>query len=475
MDRAASAFVGVFRGLVPDKNTPIIILCGTGNNGGDGLAISLLLQCDGYNDINIVIIPTGHRQSDDFAYNMQRVKERQISIHQLERTSLQDFDGLGLRLTESVLIDSILGVGINRPLDRALAEIIKMINQQCKRVVAVDLPTGFRCEGELDDDGTVLYAHEVISFQRPKLNFFFPESAKYMENFHVVDIGLREAFLAELPSDYYLIDSADIEEIYNKRKSFSHKGNYGHALIYAGSAGKVGAALIATEACLRTGVGLATVCLPEEERHALYARLPEAMLGSSEELFEGVKYSAIAFGPGLGRRASFLSDLFKKANAPLIIDADGLNYLSKEDTLLNALPADTVLTPHMKEFDRLFGPSENWWQRLQLARRNAQKFKITIVLKNRYTFIITEKEEVLINPTGNPAMAIAGMGDALTGMLTSFIAQGYSPREACILGCFLHGRAGDRLRLEGHAVVLPTVLLTQIPLLLGELKNVSFA
>lgn len=469
MDRAAAAFTGVFTGLVPDRDASIVVLCGTGNNGGDGLAISYLLDCDGYKKIEAVVLPTGSQPSHDFLYNLDRVKNSNISVRSLDSVSLSCFESLDLDISESVIIDAILGIGISRPLKEGLGELVGEINQRCKRVVAVDIPTGFH-EGELKDNELILKADEVISFQRPKLNFFFPESAHYIKCFYVVDIGLREAFMAGLPSQYYYIESSEIKGIYKKRKTFSHKGNYGHAFIFAGSYGKVGAALIAAEACLHAGAGLTTVCLPENERQALYARLPEAMLQRAEDQFDEKEYSAIAFGPGLGQRASALRGLLETKDLRIVIDADGLNYLAKEKALLKKLPTNTVLTPHMKEFDRLFGSSETWWGRLQLAVKKARELNVTIVLKNRYTFIVTNKGEVLINPTGNPAMAIGGMGDALTGLITSFMAQGYSSHDACILACFLHGRAGDKLQLEGRAVVLPTDLIKQIPLLLGEIE-----
>lgn len=470
MDRAALAFVGVFTGLIPDKNTSIISLCGTGNNGGDGLAISRLLQCAGYGNIDVLIIPTGNQPSDDFLFNLERIKKTPIQVLNLKSVSAEGLKSLNLNFPDSVVIDAILGIGISRSLRGGLQEVIEKLNQVCKRVIAVDMPTGFKDEGELKDDETIFKAHDVISFQRPKLNFLFPESAEFVGHFHVVDIGLREEFLAELPSDFYCIDSSDIEKIYKRRKSFSHKGNYGHVLIVAGSYGKIGAALICAEASVYAGAGLISVCLPDEDRHSLYSRLPEAMLVQEGDIFDKQSYTAVAFGPGLGDRASFLSLFFEKSTAPIVIDADGLNYLAANKTLLNAIPAATVLTPHMKEFDRLFGPSDTWWQRLQLAIKKAKELNVFIVLKNRYTFIVTNTGEVFINPTGNPAMAIGGMGDALTGLITSFIAQGYSPRDACILGCYLHGRAGDRLRIEGNAVVLPTALIATIPLLLGEIR-----
>lgn len=467
MERAASAFLNVFSGLIPEKYQSILVLCGTGNNGGDGLAIARLLQCSGYSNIRVMIIRTGGKESADFLHNLVRLEETPIEFSYWDGEDLEN-------ISEDVIIDAILGSGINRPLNNDLLRLVRMINKTGKHLIAVDCPTGFPSDGELPANESVLIVKDVISFQRPRLNFFFPESAAFLQTFHVVDIGLREEFIESCPSDYYLLQSSDITGIYRPRENFSHKGTYGHALIYAGSAGKSGAALLSAEACIYSGAGLTSVCIPEEDRVALHTRLPEAMYLNIKEAWKVEhrdSFSAIAIGPGLGNNTFLIEQIINETKVPMVIDADGLNYLSHNRSLLGRLPKGTILTPHMKEFDRLFGESSSWWSRLLLAIEQAKKYQVIIVLKNRYTFIVLEDGRVMINPTGNPGMASGGMGDVLTGIIVSFLAQGYTPKEACILSCYLHGKAGDSLVASGRYSVSATQLIAKMPFIIGDIRS----
>src|SRR5690554_126847 len=467
MEKAATAFINVFSGLIPERYQSILVLCGTGNNGGDGLAIARLLQCNGYSCVRVIIIRTGGKESNDFLYNLMRLQETPIEFNYWDGEDLEE-------ISEDIIIDAILGSGINRPLSNELLKLVEAINRNKKHLIAVDCPTGFRAEGELSAYETVMIVKDVISFQRPKLNFFFPESAAFLQTFHAVDIGLREEFIESCPSDYYLLESLDLVGIYRPRENFSHKGTYGHALIYAGSIGKSGAALLCAEACIYSGVGLTSVCIPEEDRMALHARLPEAMYQNIEEAWEvGSRdaFSAVAIGPGLGNNTFLIEQIINEIEVPLVIDADGLNYLSHNRSLLERLPKGTILTPHMKEFDRLFGESNSWWSRLSLAIQQAKKYQVIIVLKNRYTFIVLEDGRVMINPTGNPGMASGGMGDVLTGIIVSFLAQGYTPKEACLLSCYLHGKAGDSLVASGRYSVSATQLIAKMPFIIGDIRS----
>lgn len=472
MERAARAFTGVFCGLIPEKTQSILILCGTGNNGGDGLAIARLLQCSGYSSVRVLIFATGGKESSDFLINLQRLESTPVITSYFQAGDVP-------RISETILIDAILGSGVNRPLAGQLKQLVDELNHLQKHIVAVDCPTGFRCEGELNKEETVLKVSDVISFQRPKLNFFFPESVNYLERFHVVDIGLREEFIESLPSDFYLIGSRDVSNTYKKRKAFSHKGTYGHAFIWAGGEGKSGAALLCAEACIYSGAGLTSVHLPQNDRFALLSRLPEAMFKSSlgeianSKQHDLSRLSAVAIGPGLDDNGleDTIKAVIEAVHTPIVIDAEGVNYLAKSPDLLNKFRSSRViLTPHMKEFDRLFGESPSWWARVQLAIAKAKEYRITIVLKNQYTFIILSDGRVLINPTGNPAMASGGMGDALTGIIVSFLAQDYNPEDACILGCYLHGKAGDLLAANGNAVIPATHLIAQLPFVIGEIE-----
>ena len=250
------------------------------------------------------------------------------------------------------------------------------------------------------------------------------------------------------------VDANYVKPLLHKREKDSHKGTYGHALLIAGSTGKTGAALLASEACLRSGVGLLTTHLPKSAMLPLQVYLPEAMISvdESDDCFSQVpdlqKFDAVGVGPGLGKAAetvAALKKLLKETEKPLVLDADALNIISENKELLSVLPENTIITPHVKEFERLFGECKDKQQRLELQRVMAQKYKIIIVLKGAGTTTMLPDGRCFVNTTGNPGMATAGSGDVLTGIILSLLAQRYTPEEAAIIGVFMHGRAGDKV------------------------------
>ena len=298
------------------------------------------------------------------------------------------------------------------------------------------------------------------------LNTFLPDSDA-ASKLQVVDEGLVKLSAEDESSPYKVIQKADIKTILKPRKPFSHKGTYGHALIIAGALKTMGAALLCAKGCLYGGAGLTTVSVPESGLNALNTVLPEAMyLGRSNliKIKSLKKYNAFAIGPGLGKlfEAVCIIEELVVLKVPVIADADALNILSSREDLLMHLAKDSIYTPHLKEFDNLFGKHKTWWERLQTARIMAKKLGSVIVLKNQYTFIVDQQGDVMINPTGNPAMAQGGMGDVLTGLITAYIAQGYSAKAAAILGCYFHGKAGDELA-ESHYNITASQLAEQIP------------
>ncbi|HQS50923.1 MAG: NAD(P)H-hydrate dehydratase, partial [Sphingobacteriales bacterium 39-40-5] len=352
-----------------------------------------------------------------------------------------------------------------------LQTLIKHLNKLKKKVIAVDVPSGFPTEGVIDSNATVLKAKLTITFQCPKINFFFPESAYATERFIVADIGLDEDYIQSQPGPWKLIEEKDLKGLIKIRKPFSHKGSYGHALIIAGNTRTMGAALLCADACLHSGAGLTTACIPEQGMPALNAYAPEVMTLPRSELTSEVnsgKFNSIAIGPGLGTNAN-ATELVKQAldfNIPMLIDADALNILAGNPPLLNKLPEQTIICPHMKEFDRLFGTLANWWGRVALAQKKAKELSLIILLKNQYTFIALPEGDILINPTGNPAMAVGGMGDVLSGMIAAFLAQGYTAKESAILATYIHGKTGDILNQEMGMYIIPPGELT---LLLPEM------
>ncbi len=443
---------------------PVLICCGSGNNGGDGLAIArMFTRSFGSKNITVWIAQFSDKESEEFTTNLNRIKSSKV--RQVDLLPNEAFPPIP---ENHIVIDALLGSGLNKPLAGDWLRLANHLNEAARHTIAVDIPTGMRADGYLPAGETAVYCHDVITFQRPKISFFFPESARAMQRFQVVDIGLDESFIEGLPSDFNLIEEADIRRLYRPRKPFDHKGTFGHALIVAGQQFTMGAALLACEACVYTGAGRTTAAIPAAGLAALNARCPETMFHAGTHW---ETYDAIGIGPGLGDRTTILRDVLQTVTSPLVVDADAITALAENKNLLDKLTEGSILTPHMKEFDRLFGPHDTTWDRVQTARKEAQARNLVIVLKNRYTFIIAPDGKVYINPTGNPAMASGGMGDVLTGMLTAFLAQGYPPLDAAILGCFFHGAAGDRLAAEGMAVVPPSELVKAIPVTIGNLAQ----
>lgn len=460
MERASKAFISAFMSEYPDKAKTITVYCGTGNNGGDGLAIARLLKAERYSSVSIKIARFSERTSTDFEANFKRLKHtgiRAVDINAGDTIVTEDAD---------IIIDALLGSGLNKPLSGDYARLVEYLNSLNKTVVAVDVPTGFYTEGEIDQDALVLKAALVITFEQAKLNFLLPESAPFIGCFLVVDIGLNRDFIKSLNSPYQMIAPQDIKDAIKPRKPFGHKGTYGHALIIAGEPKTMGAALLCSSACAHTGAGLTTACIPESGLTALNTSMPEVMAilrdDKNKADIKWDKFTTVAIGPGLGTEAESLALLkitLKEFKKPLVIDADALNMLAENADLFKSIPAGSIITPHMKEFDRLFGEHKTWWSRIETLRQKAKELNINILLKNRFTMIGTPDGMVYFNPTGNPAMGSGGMGDVLTGVIVSLLAQGYEPVWACITGAYLHGKTGDELALPHQ---LSAVLAGQV-------------
>jgi hydroxyethylthiazole kinase-like uncharacterized protein yjeF len=472
MERASKAFVGWFINHFPDKRHVITVYCGTGNNGGDGLAIARLLYQHNYQHINVIIARFSKKASGDFTANFERLVAAGMPYIELQPGGEVPSD------KSEIIIDALLGSGLNKPLEGDYARLVKHLNDLNKTVVAVDVPTGLFTEGEIPGNALVLKANLVITFQQPKITFLLPESAPYIDCWEAVNIGLDEGFISSLNSPYQFIEEKDIRSILKPRPRFSNKGTFGHALIIAGQPETMGAALLSASACAHAGAGLTTACIPESGLTALNTSQPEIMAvvrkQDKQTKIQWDKFTAIGIGPGLGKEQDaldLLTGLFKNFKKPVVIDADALNLLSANPYLLEQIPAQSIITPHMKEFDRLFGGHKSWWNRIQTAIAKAAEHQIYIILKNSYTIIATPDGKVFFNSTSNAAMASGGMGDVLTGVLTAMLAQKYTPEEACILGTYIHGKAGDELALPNRlAVVLPGKLTEQLPVTMARLK-----
>jgi len=445
MEQASAAFVKKFTEYVSDEEK-IAVCCGTGNNGGDGLAIARLLRLKGYKNVKVIVVNVFQSASEDFKINKERLIQLKIPLIEIKNaTELPD--------DLNIVVDAILGSGFRGTTDKVLSDIIHKINQQANYIFSVDCPSGLNVDAPEIENYEGIRANKTISFQRPKLFFMLPESVVCSQSSEFVEIGLDENFIQSLPSNHFWIEEQDTIEKLKLRKTFSHKGTYGHLLIIAGAPNTMGAALLCAKAGLFSGTGMVTCCFPKEYFSTINTFQPEIMTWNRDD-FDAVpfeKFNVVAIGPGLGTAQNSREMVQKilKIKIPTVFDADALNILAEVGDL-SKIPPDSILTPHLKEFDRLFGISESWTDRLEKARQKAQELHCIIVLKNQYTFICDTNGKVYVNSSGNPSMAQAGMGDVLTGCIASFLAQGYKPLDAAIVGCYVHGAAGDTLgRLYG--------------------------
>ena len=440
MERASRAFCDWFFERL-DVSTKVLVVCGTGNNGGDGLAIARMLNQWGY--AVTVFIVRGGPESPDFKTNEERLPssvEKQDILDAAESASFSTYD---------VVIDAVFGSGLSRQPAGIYAKVIEYINEAEATRIAVDLPSGLMADSHASPP--IVRADHTVSFQLPKLAFMLPECHQFTGEWHTVDIGLSKEFIREAVTPYFYTRSKDVRRILRPRSKFDHKGTFGHALIIAGSRGKMGAAVLAAKGALRSGVGLLSVHVPESGYSILQTAVPEAMVEVDDDpnVFssspaEMHRYNVIGVGPGLGQdsqTAKMLGETLTRFGKPVVVDADALNLIAADRSLRSVIPPGSVLTPHPKEFQRLAGEWDNDFQRLKMLRELAVSLKVVIVLKGAHTAVANERGEVFFNSTGNPGMATGGTGDALTGIITGLLAQNYSPCEAAVAGVYLHGLA----------------------------------
>ena len=447
MERAATRFVDAFY-LNHDPKDKIAVVCGTGNNGGDGLAISRILINKGY-QVSPYVVQLKEGGSDDFKTNFGRLEAlSSIKI-------ISDNKNIPVFSKYKTIIDALFGSGLTRAVIGLYGEVINSINEvEGSDVISVDIASGLFVDRTTDTDeqGAIIQANTTISFQGPKLSFFIPENYQYVGQWKVVDIGLNQDYINRQESDYSTIEQSDIENLLPKRNKFDHKGSFGHGQLFGGSHGKMGAITLAAEAFLRTGAGLLTVTVPSSGVGIMQTNVPEAMVleQPGEKVISSFnispKVGSFGIGPGLGQTKATinaLGDFLRINSKPLVLDADALNILSEHREMLSLLPKDSIITPHIKEFDRLAGSSANNWQRLDKAREFSQKWQLITVLKGAHTAVINTDGKIKFNTTGNPGMATGGSGDVLLGIIASLRAQGLTGIDSATAGTFIHGRAGD--------------------------------
>lgn len=447
MERAACSLCNKI--LEYFKFSSFCVLAGPGNNGGDALALSRMLLEKNYS-VKVFLLHTGNLSAD-----CQQNKERLIKKFPdclQEITSLFSPPDVS---ENTIIIDGLFGSGLSRPLSGIYAEAVQWINASGKTVIAIDIPSGLAGEENRDLSQPIVRANYTFSFQFPKLSFFFPENEPFVGKWEILDIGIHPDGIAQTETNYYFLEKSEIKNLLHERKKFSHKGTYGHLLIIAGSKGMAGAAVLASRAALRSGVGLVTVHGPACNRIILQTKVPEALFESDKnenwitQISDLKNFNSLVIGPGIGLQQEvidFVKDLIVHVNKPCVFDADVLNIMSinkKNNELLLFIPYKSILTPHLKEFERLFGRDENSFDRMLKIQRLTKELKIIIVLKGAYTIIGMPDGNIFFNSTGNNGMATGGTGDVLTGIIGSLLAQNYTSEEAAIIGVYLHGLAGD--------------------------------
>ena len=444
MERASRAFTAWFTSIY-DVDQKVLIFAGPGNNGGDGLAIARMLYEAEYS-VEVCLVEFGKGASKDYEINLNRLRERT----NVKLTKVSDTTDLPVIETDVLAIDAILGNGLSRPPEGFVERIIRHINEKAETIVSVDIPSGLFADQQTTE--TSIIADRTCSFELPKLAFMLPENFYRVGEWTTVPIGLSRNFIAKQSTPYCYVDLDKIRSIYRPRKKGGHKGTFGHSLLICGSKGKMGAAVLAAKAALHSGTGLITSHVPGAGVDILQITVPDAMVSidPSKHCFSKVpsvnKYNSVGVGCGLGNAKKTIiamGKLLTKMNEPFVLDADALNIIAANPGYMERIPDESILTPHPKEFERLFGTTQNHFERLELLRRSAQEQQVYIILKGAHTAIATPDGNVYFNSTGNPGMATAGSGDVLTGVLTSILAQRYTPFQTAILGTWLHGRSGD--------------------------------
>lgn len=464
MERASATCYEKIRSIFPSQQH-YTVFCGTGNNGGDGLVIARLLANQGCH-VEVIIVCFSDRFSGEHLHNARRLQ----SCPGVKITHVHTGSDLPPLHTESVIIDALVGNGIARPLEGLLKETVAFINQHSSFCISIDLPSGLSGEADHAEKDAIIEADLTLTFQTVKLNFLLPDFERFVGQWVVLDIGLDTDFINKQECIYHLVDEEIIRSLYKKRRDFAHKGIFGHSLIIAGSYGKMGAAVLSAKAALRSGAGLVSAYVPRCGYTILQTAVPEIMVetGSSEnELTDCISldnYTSIGIGPGIGTATPTQNMVLAllKNQKPMVLDADALNILSQTQSI-ERLPKGCLITPHLKEFDRLFGRSSSAHERLQKQLEASKSLGVYIVLKGRYTSLSTPEGKVYFNPTGNPGMATAGSGDVLTGILTGLLSQSYSPSEAGILGVYIHGLAGDLAREKyGEEALVASDIIEQL-------------
>lgn len=471
MERASEKCVDFILNSL-DLNGPFTIVSGIGNNGGDGLAIARILHSKGY-DIEVFVVGDVSNGSEDFNINLKRCQSLNIKIQIYSQNDKIKFNG--------TIIDAIFGTGLSRVTDGLYRQAIDDINNSELKVVSIDLPSGLFCDLHTPNENPVVKAHHTLTFEVLKFAFLFAENQSRLGQVHVLPIGLSKSYLPTGNHHGFLLNKDFVRSKIKSANQFDHKGKNGHALLVAGSKNKMGAALLSATAALRSGLGLLTVHTVESGSVPLNTNCPEAMLSidKSERFVSSVNdfstYNSIGIGPGIGTEkmtADLVQQILYHYKGTLILDADALNVISENDDFKLLLNSNCILTPHVKEFDRLAGNSNNDFERHEKQLTFSKKFNCYVLLKGAYSKITTPEGEVFINNSGNPGMAKGGSGDVLTGILTGLSARNYGALDTTLIGVYWHGLAGDEAAAKYTAMAMKSGdICEMMPLAIKQLLS----
>lgn len=449
MERAARALTRAITAMYPPR-MPVVVFAGPGNNGGDALAVARMLGDAGYK-VSAFLFNISGKLSADCAANLKRLSEKHGQTTCTE--VCDEFEPPHLA-AGTLVIDGLFGTGLNKPLTGGFASLVKYINAGDATVASIDIPSGLMTEDNSYNVMTnIVRADVTLTLQTTKLSFLLADTQQYIGSLKVLDIGLSDEGMSLCNAMYSMQEAADIRPRLFRRDSFAHKGDMGSALIIAGSYGMAGAAILATRACLRAGAGKVSVHTPWCNNAIMQTSVPEAIVIPDidehhiTEPLPTESYDAVAMGPGLRQHESTAIAMIaqiRRTKAPIVLDADALNILGNHRAWMQQLPQGAILTPHPGEFERMSGAAHtSSYEQLCKAQDMAETYQAYIILKGHYSALCLPNGSIVFNSTGNAGMATAGSGDVLTGIITSLLARGYNEEDACRIGMYVHGLAGD--------------------------------
>ena len=469
MERAAKALT---RAIMDEYSSlmPVIVFAGPGNNGGDALAVARMLAENNYT-VTVYLFNVNGKLSNDCAVNKVRLMDNRRVKNFIEVR--QEFEPPVLE-EGMLIIDGIFGSGLNKPLAGGFASLVKYINSSAATVVSIDVPSGLMTEDNTYNvRANIIHADLTLTLQHVKLAFLFKENQPYVGRLKVLDIRLSKEGIQKLDANYTMLEENDVRQLIQPRSAFAHKGDMGHALLIAGSYGMGGAAVLAAKACLRSGCGKLTVHSPKKNNMVLQMSVPEAIIQldreetTFSEPIDTEEYHVVGIGPGIGtseQTAIAMISQIRRSQCPIVADADALNMLGTHRSWMQQLPKGMILTPHPKELDRMEGNCADSYERLVKASNLAERIQGYVILKGHYSALCMPDGHVIFNSTGNAGMATAGSGDVLTGIITGLLARGYKQAEACLLGMYLHGLAGDIAAKElGEESLIASDLIQYLP------------